>query len=401
MTYNKNFIHKVISLTLLVVLLTLTSVSYILADLDSRYYPSNFFVGNVSVAGMTYNDAFTKLQNEFGQNNLIIKNEKKEEKVSFDQIGITFKTNNTLEQLESYLNKEDFLRHIKIRGEKQVFYPLFNYCEENLYKELLKLKKVYDRPAIDAKVLIKENELVYTQEIHGSFLDVDATIKELINIIEAGYLRSAKAKVIVEEPEIYYEDIKNIKHLMGIYIASVDSINDKEVKQITSQLNETIIMPLEHFYLEKKFSEIDSSSKLNNIIKKGLYEASKTTGLEIIKKDKYKNLTLKNNLQNPIMLSTKFKEDKITIKIYGYQSQEEKSIDVVKEIVKHPAEIDFIIDKQLKPGERIIKQEGEPGKEIKTYKIISKEGKEIERSLLNVDYQSGEKTIILQGSDNK
>jgi len=90
----------------------------------------------------------------------------------------------------------------------------------------------------------------------------------------------------------------------------------------------------------------------------------------------YKNLRFKNNLDHEIVVFAKILGDRLQIDILG-QNKDKFEVEIIN---KDKKVIDYQIvkekDPKLEVGQEIIVQEGVPGYQIKTYRIIRKNGEE-------------------------
>jgi vancomycin resistance protein VanW len=101
-----------------------------------------------------------------------------------------------------------------------------------------------------------------------------------------------------------------------------------------------------------------------------------------------KNLRFKNNSDNVIVIFSKVFRDTLQVSIFG--GNEDKA--EVEIISKDKKVIDYQIirekDSKLEAGQEIIAQEGIPGYQIKTYRIVRKDGEEKIEFLAEDTYKS-------------
>jgi len=102
----------------------------------------------------------------------------------------------------------------------------------------------------------------------------------------------------------------------------------------------------------------------------------------------FKNLRFKNNTDHAIVIFSKVFRDTLQVNIFGGDKDEAE----VKIISKDKKVIDYQIirekDSKLEAGQEIIVQEGVPGYQIKTYRIIRKDGEEKIEFLAEDTYKS-------------
>jgi len=102
----------------------------------------------------------------------------------------------------------------------------------------------------------------------------------------------------------------------------------------------------------------------------------------------YKNLRFKNNLDRDIIIFAKILGDKLQIDILG-QNKDKFEVEIIS---KDQKVIDYQTikekDSKLQAGQEIIVQEGVPGYQIKTYRIVRKDGEEKIEFLAEDTYKS-------------
>jgi len=102
----------------------------------------------------------------------------------------------------------------------------------------------------------------------------------------------------------------------------------------------------------------------------------------------YKNLRFKNNLEHGIVVFAKVLGDKLQINIMG-QNKDKFEVEIIS---KDQKVIDYQIikekDSKLEAGQEVVVQEGVPGYQIKTYRIVRKEGEEKIEFLSEDTYKS-------------
>ena len=102
----------------------------------------------------------------------------------------------------------------------------------------------------------------------------------------------------------------------------------------------------------------------------------------------YKNLKFKNNLEHEIVIFAKVLGDRLQIDILG-QNKDKSEVEIIS---KDRKVIDYQIikekDPKLEAGQEIVVQEGVPGYQIKTYRIVKKDEKERIEFLAEDTYKS-------------
>jgi len=102
----------------------------------------------------------------------------------------------------------------------------------------------------------------------------------------------------------------------------------------------------------------------------------------------FKNLRFKNNSDHTIVIFSYFFRDTLQVRIFG-GNEDEAEVEIIS---KDKKLIDYQIirekDSKLEAGQEIVVQEGVPGYQIKTYRIVRKDGEEKIKLLAEDTYKS-------------
>lgn len=102
----------------------------------------------------------------------------------------------------------------------------------------------------------------------------------------------------------------------------------------------------------------------------------------------FKNLRFKNNSDHTIVIFSKVFRDTLQVRIFG-GNEDEAEVEIIS---KDKKLIDYQIirekDSKLEAGQEIVVQEGVPGYQIKTYRIVRKDGEEKIKLLAEDTYKS-------------
>ncbi|MBA3062013.1 MAG: hypothetical protein FP833_03505 [Atribacteria sp.] len=281
---------------------------------------------------------------------------------------------------------------------------------------------VEDNRIIESKIGVKLNLERFKEEIN----------KTLINLDEEKYILNIP--VITVDPKITTQNILTelvINGELGTYPTSLE--NKKEntiynIKLASEVINGILVKPQEIFSFNKYVGPAEKADgyKESTIIANGvfvngygggicqvsstLYNAALLANLPIVERynhsvygeaTKYvplgqdaaifygfKDLRFKNNSDHAIVIFSKVFRDTLQVSIFG--GNEDKA--EVEIISKDKKVIDYQIirekDPKLKANQEIIVQEGVPGYQIKTYRIVRKDGKEKIEFLAEDTYKS-------------
>jgi vancomycin resistance protein VanW len=240
--------------------------------------------------------------------------------------------------------------------------------------------------------------------------------------------------VITVDPKITTQNILKelaISGELGIYFTSIENKEENTIYNIklsSEVINGILIKPQEIFSFNKYVGPAEKADgyKESTIIANGifvngygggicqvsstLYNAALLANLPIIERYNhsvygeateyvplgqdaaifygFKDLRFKNNSDHAIVIFSKVFRDTLQVSIFG--GNEDKA--EVEIISKDKKIIDYQIirekDSKLEAGQEIVVQEGVPGYQIKTYRIVSKEGEEKIEFLAEDTYKS-------------
>ena len=281
---------------------------------------------------------------------------------------------------------------------------------------------VEDNRIIESKIGVKLNLERFKEEIN----------KILINLDEKKYILNIPVTTV--DPKITTQNILTelaINGELGTYSTSIENKEENTIYNIrlaSEVINGILVKPQEIFSFNKYVGPAEKADgyKESTIIANGvfvngygggicqvsstLYNASLLANLPIVERynhsvygeaTKYvplgqdaaifygfKDLRFKNNSDHAIVIFSKVFRDTLQVSIFG--GNEDKA--EVEIISKDKKVIDYQIirekDPKLKANQEIIVQEGVPGYQIKTYRIVRKDGEEKIEFLAEDTYKS-------------
>jgi vancomycin resistance protein VanW len=270
----------------------------------------------------------------------------------------------------------------------------------------------------------------------GVKLDLESFKEEIIKSLkcldEKKYI--SDLPVIIVDPKITTQNILTklaITEELGNYSTSLKKKEENTIYNIrlaSDVINGILIKPQEIFSFNKYIGPAEKADgyKESTIIANGvfvngygggicqvsstLYNAALLANLPIIERynhsvygeaTKYvplgqdaaifygfKNLRFKNNLDHAVVIFLKVFRDILQVSIFG-EDEDKAEVEIIS---KDKKVIDYQIirekDSKLKAGQELVVQEGVPGYQIKTYRIVRKNGKEKIEFLAEDTYKS-------------
>ncbi|MEN6326211.1 MAG: peptidoglycan binding domain-containing protein [Syntrophomonas sp.] len=395
---------KVITLAVVAVATTLLIVSFALAGRDTERYPSNVSVAGISLANLSKEEARDLLNRNMASswgNNLTFTLYGKTITIPLVEIGISYDVNATLEKLDKLYKNEDnnnVLQHSLLRGEDQEITPVLEWDKEKLYKKLLDLKKENDQPAINARILYNNEYLEYLAHKNGYAVNVNSSLNNINEALAQGSLGPVKIECNEVLSRVRIEDIESVKDNLGVN-ASIINLTADEAKALLDKLNGIIIMPEEKLYLfrnpdgEKIGSQEKTtlSQSIQQQVENSILKACRQAGLII------DGNLIENNLKHPVLLSLSIEGSTLLVRIIGCQTDPAKEIKLVSEKEELVPQVIIKVNYRLSPQQRVVKQEGKSGWIKRTYRVVKKNGHNVEKGLLSEQYFPPTDTIIQAG----
>ena len=433
---NKNNKNKVKFLILYIVILcVLLGVGFygIFSALNRDTIYEGVKINSYDISNMTREEALRLL------------NESLEREISDKQMKLNYKEftyDVSIKELGYHYCYEKALDEAyDIGREGNVFNRIKTIMDTRKYGKTVELESVYDVSLIndlalkisdDINLESKEAQLNFnggkisvTEDVVGRSVDIELLkrlIEENITI-----LKNIEIPVKEIQPVMTKEQLSRINSVIGEFSTSysTSSSDRKENIRVSARaLDGKIVLPGETFSFNGTTGPRtrDKGYKEANIIIGGefipgvgggvcqmsttLYNALVRADLTIVQRSphsipstyvpygqdaavSYGHLDLKfrNDFDFPIYIHTRTNNDKVFVYIYGDVNTKNYTVKLDSEIVEtiNPKE-EIIEDNSLNPGEKIVEQTGRTGYKVKTYKSIIKNGKVVERNLLNSDF---------------
>ncbi len=334
------------TVVIMLVLVSISVVSFGLSVRDQETYPSNYLIGDYrmdSVARADVRPLLPGLMTEhYGQGlSLNIENEKELTVIPISECGIAYDYDATLRQLDGQLFSGGFLGvlgHSIARGAFHGFQvkPVLELKDEALLNErLMKLKQSYDRPAVNASAWVAADGIKYAGEQDGRSLDVEATRGSVLSCLKAGSLGPVKAIVSIQPASLNSNDVDKIENLLGFSAGKLDSQNlsgMNELNNIRNSLNGLIIEPGGTMVINAVPGSGGGENNTYNASPESariIAAAYRDAGLQV--EERNGQTLISNPDSSPAMLWINIDGDTLIASIYGRQSDPNRVVSMVAE----------------------------------------------------------------------
>lgn len=433
----------VLVLILLVPALTVLGTAKLLAYADNGKIPPGVMVEGIAIGGLTREEAVEVLSMylpDRGTNYLEFVAPHDRITLACDRFGIVCDYQATVEQAlypREPKGRDLGTYHVWVRGGKLEIEPVFRFNPDMLTEVIWELKQRVDRKPEDARVIFADGDLHYIPGSDGFRLDEGRTLAHLLYALQKGNLRGIKVEGVNIEPRIKTGDVHRIRDLLSIHATTLYSLDQNRMANIEracAAVNGVIVMPKEEFSLSKtlgsrtkdngyKPASVLQGDKVVSEVGGGicqvattLYNAAAEAGLDILERKAHSravdysppgkdaavygelyDLRFRNGLDSPVMLWVEVHNRQVIARVFGEQKDKTKKIQLLTETTKITPPVKIVYDPNLSPGERVVKDKGTNGYRARTYKVVTQDGKLLEKTLLSEDYYRPRPTIIISG----
>lgn len=419
-----------------VILAILGNPCYVSAAENNRI-TKGVFIDEVDVSDMTAKEAEEAI-NKFVEE---LKNKKISVQVgdnlvstTLGDIGYSYKLNNVIEQalnLGTTGNLVKRYKDLKDVAHEGIKYPLEFSLDEKGIRDFVSTKATeFNVEPVNASVSRSNGKMIYTDHILGKKVDVEATVLNIIDIINNSWDRNdLTVNAYMEDVvPIYTRDIvEKCNTILGSFTTEyADSAEGRAANLANGArlINNTVIYPGEIFsayehlapftqkngyYVAGAYSKgkvIDSIGGGACQVTTTLYNAALEAELEIVQRQEhsmtisyvelsrdaaiagtYKDLKFKNNTDVPILIQAYTKGRKITFNIWGHETRDTENRRIKFEtriLSKTPPPPDVIEEDPTKPiTYKKVTQSAHTGYKAELYKVVYENGVEVSRTLVN------------------
>jgi vancomycin resistance protein YoaR len=419
---------------------TVILASSVMAYLDRGLIPPGISVCGVAIGSLKYDKAESVLKAELPRHlgsNLEFFTAEDKVALPLSKYGIIPDYQAILDKTRDQ-EKDGIAFHAAVRGGNLSINPVLHWNTDNFSEIILDLKSKVDRPPRDAKAVFRNHALEYIAPQDGATVDEAETKANLESSLQKGRITGIPIELKPVAPHIKFEDVKNIKDIMSVNVTLFKPSQTNRtynMAKAAAAIDGTVILPGEVFSFDRSLGPRtkengyrEASVIVNNRIQNDmgggicqvattLYDAAVQAGLDIVERKAHSqpityaqpgldatiaadlsDLKFKNSTAHPIMLSVQLQENQVIARVFGTNVDPRRKIELITEKQEVPQKVIVKYDSTLPQGSRVVKSQGRSGYRVKTYRVVSEGGKEIEKKLLSQDEYQGEPMLILVGS---
>ena len=400
----------------------------------------------MNVSGMTKEKAVKELEKhlqEDGEIKATLKVQKKSVEVSLADLGLNYGDVEKVAQKAVDYGKKGSVagRYFKLRKLKKekVVFDKSIALKDKTAKSVVKEKAVpLASHAVDASITIEESGPVITEAKEGKTVDIPKSIDALEQYLNTEWKHkdfSIKMVMKKEQPKVKEKDLQSITDELGSFSTDAGGGERwKNLKNGVEKLNGTVVMPgeqisvhdvtapydEEHGYVQAGSYEngqvVDTYGGGICQVSTTLYNAVLFSELKVVKRYPHsmlvsyvppsrdaaiagdtKDFVFENNYDTPIYIFGEIDDDnQLCFAIYGKETRDKtRKIEFESEEVstEEPG-VKYKADAELALGEMEVTGSAHTGKEVKLWKIVYENGKQVSKDVINEStYSKADKTI--------
>lgn len=420
--------------------------------LNKEDYASGVLIDGVNISGMSYPEAedaiADDLQQQLSAIHITLDYMGDTQALSAKDLGVSLNAENALDQAYQY-NKSD-ADTIEQRFDKTVYLSHgVNFSSEKaidqtkLRNTLEEYAARYYQSPVDAAASFDADTMTfsYTAEHSGLEIDVDQLFNDVLENLNQGISTAVEVADKVIPPNVTVGDLKQNTALISSSetTASYNENRNTNISLISTAVNGVEIKPGETFSINNFIGErtTEKGYKPASAISDGiladevgggicqlagtLYNAALLADLEIVERVNHtwpstylpigldatlnwdnKDLKIKNTTDYSVFISAIFKDQKLTVTLYGQPLQDGMTIKVESNITKEikPGATEIRYTNELPVGSTQTVRKARTGYMVEVYRIYFQDGVEVNRELISNDYYPALNKIVLKGSHN-
>lgn len=411
--------------------------------------PEGIYVGDISVGGMTEAEAEKAVQayvERMAVRKIVLEVDTETVDTTAQELGFAWINTDAVAEAAGYAAGGNLIQKymaLKDLQKDPVHIPLEMAVDETLVDTFIR-EQCVDLPGEpkNATITRENGEFVITSGEAGVVVDVAATRQSLNEALTSADVDAVtvKASVTVAEPEINEEDLATIGDVLGTFstdFSSSGAARSKNLQVGSSKMNGHVLMPgetlsgyecMHPFTTENGYytaAAYENGQVVDSVgggvcqIATTLYNAALRAELEITQRQNhsmvvgyvkpsmdaaiagtYKDIKITNNYSTPIYVEGGTSGRTLSFTIYGKETRpsnrkvtfESKTLDVTD-----PGAPTERLDPTMAPGTRKQVQSAHRGLKSQLWKVVTVDGVETERTLLNSDTYIASKAIVLVG----
>lgn len=433
----------------------LHSASYIKAETeqtDSSKACDNIYVEDVNVGGMSADEVRTAIQSYVAEMKdkkvaVLIGDNKAE--TTLENLGYSCNVDKVADEVIHFGKVGNVIKRYKdlkdVENETVVYNLELDLDTEKVKTFVEEECAQYNIEPVNASLTRKNGEFIVTDSQTGKEIVEDETVQKIKSVVADGWKEDqieVEAIVNDKEPEYTGENFEKCKDVLGSYTTSYASSSASRAQNLANAaklLNGNVVYPGQTFSVSEKLVpftvengyEVAAAYAQGQVVDSvggGVCQASTTlynallrAEIEIVERYNHsmivtyvepsmdaaisegsKDLKFKNNTDVPLYIEAYTEGRQITFKIYGEETRdtEHRKVEYKSEVLEtiQPGEDKIVEDPTLPEGYTQVTQSAHIGYKAQLWKIVTVDGKEESREVINSSYYAPEPRYVTKGT---
>lgn len=418
---------------IIIFLIIVAGIVGILIVSDDKIMP-NITIEDIDVGKLTKEEALQKLKasTELSTENLVIKLKFKDKAwdLSYKELAFTYDFDKAVEEAYNVGREDSFIKKIidtvNSRFVDHSFKIDFSYNDQKVNELIDSIGTSIDQEAIDSTIKYVKPDFKLTDDQYGFKLNREKAIELVIKDINAKLASEIGLPVDITEPTIKRTDLENIRDVLGEFstkfnAADVDRTHN--IRIATASATHILLHPGEIYSVNQvvgprlqKFGFKEAKVIINNELVPGigggvcqvsstLYNAALLSNLKIVERRNhslplsyvaigrdatisgdYIDFKFQNSTPYPLYIYGEVEGSWVKFSVFGRNDYPDRKVRIETETVKTVQPATTIIeDVELLEGTEVEEKKASTGYVVKSYRIITENGKQIFKEALYTD----------------
>lgn len=315
MNYQKR-VYGVIALLIFGLVVTILVASLALEKRDASVYPGNLHAGPVYLGNLTRTEALHKLEDTSESLEVTCIVTHGNYPLKLRDIGVQLNAEATLNMINSSMEGWSLFDHSIHRGKKQMVVPVWEYDFDKLLQSLDNLALSSKREAVDARLMLHGDQLLYYPEQEGSQIDAQQAVSIMTELLNEGQF-----KVILPEksitPTLTSVKTSRVQELLSVQAVPISGDYPEE-NSTGWAVPGKVILPGESIYINMF---IDASTENAEDVVALWHEALARSAFDTGLIYKIDDMQMYNPSDEPAALFITRENNLWLIRIYGQQNE--------------------------------------------------------------------------------
>lgn len=437
-------------LIMAIMIASYVAAAYALVKPDPDRICRGVYADEIDLSNMTKEEAKTVIDKHIGnlsQRTLTVDVNGKTVSTTLAELGFACEAEPVIEEALRIGKEgnlfENYARLRQVKEEHVVYTLSENYSDDKLKSFIEKKCAKKCSKAKNAKIKMKNGQLVYTDSTQGESLDVEGTMEQVQNALkeqsEAVNVQ-VTAVVNIQEPKVSGELVSRCRDQVGTFSTNFSASNisrSKNVANAARLINGSVVYPGETFSVHDAISPMTEENgyyaapSYNNgevvdsigggvcQVSTTLYNAVLLAELEIVERSPhsmvvsyvkpsmdaaiagdYKDFKFRNNTDVPIYIEGGTVSGSVYFRLYGEETRNPKrKVKYVSETIEtiDPGEDKITYDKTKPESYMEVTQEAHIGYKAILWKVVTEKGKTTKTQVNSSTYKA-EPRYVTKGS---